>query len=161
MKESSDLLWPLIISHCPVKLSSYTPCRSGNTFFICHVTSRDWRNMWFCALRHLVISPFPVKVGGQKPSGSEDLTFLICNKASCDHRINGLCDFVDNKTSARSEHYVKLGSHKPSRGGDVSLFIGHVAFTWLIKGSSDFLRWPTKSGGNKSCGSTDIIFFNF
>ena len=60
-----------------------------------------------------------------------------------------------------NRHLAKCGGHRDFGSVDISLFICHAASNdHVIKWSNEFASWcPAKSGGNKSCGGTDIIYF--
>ena len=45
----------------------------------------------------LIISHLSVKLDSHRSCEYEFITFFICYMTLCDHVINRLCDFVDNK----------------------------------------------------------------
>lgn len=54
-------------------------------------------SLWFFIISHLF-----VKFGEQRPRGSEDISFFICQETSRDHVISGLRDHVDNTSSSEA-----------------------------------------------------------
>ena len=62
-----------------------------------------------------------------------------------------------------NRHLAECGGHRDFGSVDISLFICHAASNdHVIKWSNEFASWcPAKSGGNKSCGGTNIIYFKF
>ena len=69
--------------------------------FICHVTSRNRMVRVICdfAVRHMTPNhkhPF-VKFDGYRSREKEFIAFLICYITLCNHDINRLFDFIDNR----------------------------------------------------------------
>ena len=69
--------------------------------FICRVTSRNRMVTGICdfAVRHvpLIISHPSVRFDSHRLCENEFITFFVCYMTLCDHVINRLCDFVDNR----------------------------------------------------------------
>ena len=72
--------------------------------FISHVTSRKHLVREICDLLLdmwlLIMSHLSVKFDSQRSPENEFITFFICYMTLCEHVINKLCDFVDNKPAS-------------------------------------------------------------
>ena len=69
--------------------------------FICHVTSRNRMVRGICDFsdRHATPNhkPLSLKFDSHRSLQNEFIAFLICYVTLCDHVINKLYDFVDNR----------------------------------------------------------------
>ena len=84
--------FPFIISHHPAKFDGHRPCRIGDIFFICHVTSYDHMVGGSCDIMvefpslQVTILPRLVVTGVMKWERGEIL-FLLCHVTSSEFVI--------------------------------------------------------------------------
>ena len=110
--------------------------------FICHMTSCNrmvkgicdfatcdlWYLIYDLHMWLLIISHPSVKFDSYRSRKNEYITFFVCYMTLCDHVINRLWDFMDNKPPLGPT--TNAGSHHRShRSWNVTFFISHV-ITW-------------------------------
>ena len=69
----------LTVCHHPAKFGDRRHCDNGDTFIICHVTSRDNVYKVSCDfIKPLTIRHHPARFGGHRRCDRGDLRLLIC-----------------------------------------------------------------------------------
>ena len=85
----------------------------------------------------LIISHPSVKFDSHRSRENEFITFFICYMTLCDHVINRLCDFVDNKPALEP----KFLSHSSRGSRNITFFISHVIIWWRAQSVKRLDGW--------------------
>ena len=101
--------------------------------------------MWLYVQEPVKGSYHPVKFGGRRHCGNEDIMIFVCYKILYDHMIKGSCDFMTGVLKV-NYHFAKFGGHRHCGNGDTMILVCHVILQdHMIKGSWNFMdRSPSR-----------------